>query len=272
MMETVFVAVGVIAFSYALYNYLLSSSKVLPTISVAFTPEEARVASSRTGQHSNDHNRKNNTSSTSTETNGTSKLTVREEMPLVVDTEPEVVQCYDPCTGECIGTVENMSTEMVGRKVELAREAQKKWRESTFNQRKEVMQVLLQYYSSKENQKQICQIIVRDSGKTMLDSVLGEIIPTCEKLRWMISQGEGILKPSYRTNFLKGQNGLMTIHKQAVVEYEPLGVLGVIAPFNYPCHNLLNHIISGLFAGTFLCLGCLSSELCSRKRSRDQGQ
>lgn len=29
----------------------------------------------------------------------------------------------------------------------------------------------------------------------------------------------------------------------------PLGVIGVIAPWNYPFHNVYNHIISGIFAG-----------------------
>ena len=39
------------------------------------------------------------------------------------------------------------------------------------------------------------------------------------------------------------------VHKTAYVEYVPLGVLGVIAPWNYPFHNMLNHVISGLFSG-----------------------
>lgn len=29
----------------------------------------------------------------------------------------------------------------------------------------------------------------------------------------------------------------------------PLGVIGVIAPWNYPFHNVYNHIVSGIFAG-----------------------
>ena len=41
----------------------------------------------------------------------------------------------------------------------------------------------------------------------------------------------------------------MMVHKTAYVEYVPLGVIGVIAPWNYPFHNMLNHVISGLFSG-----------------------
>lgn len=39
------------------------------------------------------------------------------------------------------------------------------------------------------------------------------------------------------------------VHKTAYVEYVPFGVLAVIAPWNYPFHNLINHIISGIFSG-----------------------
>lgn len=34
------------------------------------------------------------------------------------------------------------------------------------------------------------------------------------------------------------------MHKTAYVEYRPLGVLGVIAPWNYPFHNMFNHVVS----------------------------
>ena len=66
---------------------------------------------------------------------------------------------------------------------------------------------------------------------------------TCEKIRCINSLGELWLQKSYRPT------GPMMVHKTAYVEYVPLGVLGVIAPWNYPFHNLMNHVISGLFAG-----------------------
>ena len=36
-------------------------------------------------------------------------------------------------------------------------------------------------------------------------------------------------------------------YKTATVTFEPLGAT-LTAPFNYPFHNLVNHVISGLFA------------------------
>jgi acyl-CoA reductase-like NAD-dependent aldehyde dehydrogenase len=78
---------------------------------------------------------------------------------------------------------------------------------------------------------------------TELDALLGEVLTTCEKIRCICSEGEGWLRSSSR------KPGPLMVHKSAYVEYSPLGVLGVIAPWNYPFHNVYNHIVSGIFAG-----------------------
>jgi acyl-CoA reductase-like NAD-dependent aldehyde dehydrogenase len=85
--------------------------------------------------------------------------------------------------------------------------------------------------------------IVFHTGKPKVDALLGEVMTTCEKIRCINFNGEEWLQPSYRPV------GPMMAHKRAYVEYVPYGVLGVIAPWNYPFHNMLNHVISGIFSG-----------------------
>lgn len=155
---------------------------------------------------------------------------------------PGKLQCYDPSTMEHIGEVDDMTAEQVEAVIMKAKKAQKSWSKTTFEQRRQVMRYLLKYFIDRADS--VATVSVRDSGKTMLCAVLGEVVPTAEKLRWIIANGEEILKPSYR-----GGQGLLTMHKTGRVEYKPVGVIGVAAPFNYPCHNMMNHIISGLFAG-----------------------
>lgn len=54
-----------------------------------------------------------------------------------------------------------------------------------------------------EHQEEICRIACLDSGKTMIDAALGEILVTIEKLSWTLKHGEKALRPSRRpTNFL----------------------------------------------------------------------
>ncbi|RWW06046.1 hypothetical protein GW17_00030652 [Ensete ventricosum] len=47
-----------------------------------------------------------------------------------------------------------------------------------------------------------CRISSRDTGKTMVDASLGEIMTTCEKITWLLSEGEKWLKPEYRLHYL----------------------------------------------------------------------
>lgn len=89
---------------------------------------------------------------------------------------------------------------------------------------------------------ELCDTIVRDSGKTRENAMLGEIWPVCEKLRWTLRHGEKHLRPE------RVSSGLMA-HKKARIEFSPLGVVGVISPWNYPLQNVLGPVIPALFAG-----------------------
>ena len=43
-------------------------------------------------------------------------------------------------------------------------------------------------------------------------------------------------------------SGLL-VHKRATIEYQPLGVIGVICPWNFPLQNVLGPTIPALMAG-----------------------
>jgi acyl-CoA reductase-like NAD-dependent aldehyde dehydrogenase len=154
---------------------------------------------------------------------------------------PRTIRCFDPSTRQFLGTVPAMSRDEVHAACGRARAAQEKWAQTTFRERRRVLRVLQDYIL--DNMDAIARASCRDSGKTMVDASLGEVLTTCEKIRWTLSSGEAALAPEYRST------SLVTAHKRARVEYHPLGVLGIIAPWNYPFHNVYGHIISALFAG-----------------------
>jgi acyl-CoA reductase-like NAD-dependent aldehyde dehydrogenase len=94
-----------------------------------------------------------------------------------------------------------------------------------------------------ENQEEICRVACLDSGKTMIDASLGEILVTVEKLRWTILHGEKALVPSRRPT------NLLMSYKKNTVKYEPLGVVAALVSWNYPFHNLIGPMISAIFSG-----------------------
>jgi len=155
-----------------------------------------------------------------------SNLRVDPAMPLKLTERPGKLQCWDPCTAMWLGEVDDMTSEQVRDACLRAKAAQAKWATTSFATRRRFLEILLKY--TLDNMETICRVSMRDSGKVEMDATLGEIVPTVEKIRWIIAEGEAILQPSKRF----GQ-GLMTMHKAARVEYKPVGVIGVFAPFNY---------------------------------------
>lgn len=154
---------------------------------------------------------------------------------------PEKVQCYEPATMKYLGFCPALRPDEVREHVAQARKAQKIWARSSFKQRRQFLRILLKYII--EHQELICEISSRDTGKTMVDASLGEIMTTCEKITWLLSEGERWLKPEYRST------GRSMLHKTAKVEFHPLGVIGAIVSWNYPFHNIFNPMLAAVFSG-----------------------
>nr|XP_010921480.1 aldehyde dehydrogenase 22A1 isoform X1 [Elaeis guineensis]XP_029120415.1 aldehyde dehydrogenase 22A1 isoform X1 [Elaeis guineensis] len=155
--------------------------------------------------------------------------------------QTDKVQCYEPATMKYLGYFPALTPDEVKEHVAQARKAQKIWAESSFKQRRQFLRILLKYII--EHQELICEISSRDTGKTMVDASLGEIMTTCEKITWLLAEGEKWLKPEYRSS------GRSMLHKRAKVEFYPLGVIGAIVSWNYPFHNVFNPMLAAVFSG-----------------------
>ena len=157
-------------------------------------------------------------------------------------TPPAMIPCFDPATGEALGEVAVDSPDAVRAAVKASREAQRKWRTSSFAERRKVLGHILDHLVDQADE--LVDFVVRDSGKTRENAMLGEIWPVAEKLRWTMGQGEKHLKPE------RVSSGLFP-HKKALIEFYPLGVVGIIAPWNYPLQNILGPAIPALFFATY---------------------
>ncbi|RDL36527.1 putative aldehyde dehydrogenase-like protein C21C3 [Venustampulla echinocandica] len=151
------------------------------------------------------------------------------------------IQCYAPATGEFLGFVNPSTAEGIDRAIEKTQAAQDKWVRTTFSQRRQVLRCIQAFVM--ENQEEICRIACLDSGKTMVDATLGEILVTVEKLRWTILHGEKALQPSRRPT------NLLMAYKKNTVQYDPLGIVAALVSWNYPVHNLIGPMISAIFSG-----------------------
>jgi acyl-CoA reductase-like NAD-dependent aldehyde dehydrogenase len=150
------------------------------------------------------------------------------------------IPCTDPATGERLGEVPALTPDEVRERIARARKAQIEWALAPYSERRRVLARLLELLLDEADS--LCAEICRDAGKTLHNAILGEIWPIAEKLRWHIRSGEKHLRSEVRSS------GLL-VHKRARVEYHPLGVIGVITPWNFPLQNILGPTIPALFAG-----------------------
>ncbi|KAK3383626.1 Aldehyde/histidinol dehydrogenase [Lasiosphaeria ovina] len=163
------------------------------------------------------------------------------EKPAIKVSGSTAIQCYAPATGQFLGLVNPSTPNAIDRAIEQAQEAQTAWAKTSFRDRRAVLRSMLQHVL--DNQEEICRVACLDSGKTMVDAQLGEILTTAEKLTWTIKHGERALRPSRRPT------NLLMAYKRNTVHYEPLGVVAALVSWNYPFHNLVGPAISALFAG-----------------------
>jgi acyl-CoA reductase-like NAD-dependent aldehyde dehydrogenase len=154
---------------------------------------------------------------------------------------PRTFPCFDPATGESLGDAPVLSPEEVRARVARARAAADAgWSASPFAERRRVLRAVLDHVL--DHADELCRLISRDSGKTLENAMLGEIWPVCEKLRHTIATGERDLQPE------PVSSGLL-VHKRARIEFQPLGVIGVICPWNFPLQNVLGPTVPALMAG-----------------------
>ncbi|RIA93917.1 Aldehyde/histidinol dehydrogenase [Glomus cerebriforme] len=154
---------------------------------------------------------------------------------------PGYITCYDPATGQLLDMIRAHTEDDVKEALKKARNAQQKWIKTTFSERKRVLKSLLNFII--DNQEEICLVSSRDTGKTLIDGKFGEVLTTCEKIRWTINHGEKALTTEYR------EASPILAYKSAKIEYHPLGVVAALVSWNYPFHNAFVPIISSLFVG-----------------------
>ena len=95
-----------------------------------------------------------------------------------------------------------------------------------------------------DHSDEIAELISREQGKPRLESYTMELLPTIDALHWCADNGPRILADEpipYPQLMLK--------QKKSKFVYEPIGVVGVIAPWNYPWSIPFGEVAIALMAG-----------------------
>ncbi len=148
----------------------------------------------------------------------------------------------NPATGEIIATVPSLSPEDVKAIVARAREAQPGWEELGFDGRAQVLRRAQKWVT--DNAARIIDVIVSETGKTREDAQLAEISYAASAFGFWAK-----MAPEYLADERVRSSNLFVKGAKLVVRYQPLGVVGVIGPWNFPLTNSFGDCIPALAAG-----------------------
>jgi acyl-CoA reductase-like NAD-dependent aldehyde dehydrogenase len=157
--------------------------------------------------------------------------------------EPEVKTTFDsldPATDEVVGTYPIHTEQDVAEAVVRGREAAGWWAGLGFAGRAERLRKWKGVITRRAGQ--LAEIVHAETGKPHADAMI-EIVLAIDHTAWAGKNARKVLGPQKR------KAGLLMSNHAATVEYQPLGVIGVIGPWNYPVFTPMGSIIYALAAG-----------------------
>ncbi len=145
-----------------------------------------------------------------------------------------------PVTGELVGTFPVHTAEDVRAAVAKARAAQQWWADLGFAGRRKRIARWISWIA--KHSDEICELGYRETGKPRGD-VQFELVASLEDLRWAAAHAEKVLGER------RVAPGMAMVNFDARLSYEPLGVAGVIAPWNFPIYTVYCGLAYALAAG-----------------------
>ncbi|WP_051133319.1 aldehyde dehydrogenase family protein [Nocardia paucivorans] len=154
--------------------------------------------------------------------------------------EEAVLTSVDPATGATLATYPIADEEAVRAAVAKARAAAPAWEQLGFDGRRKALLRWSGRLVAKSDE--FCELIHAENGKPLDDAFL-ELMLALEHIAWAAKHAKKVLAPQ------KVPTGPLMSNFSARIEYRPLGVIGVIGPWNYPVYTPNGSIAYALAAG-----------------------
>lgn len=123
-----------------------------------------------------------------------------------------------------------------------ARAAQRGWAATPLRARIECFRGLPEWIAAQADE--LAATVAGATGKTLFDALSAEVLPSALAADHCLRRAEGYLKPQR----LRG-GSLLALNKRSMLHRAPWGVVGIIAPWNYPLSIPVFDIIAALMCG-----------------------
>ena len=147
-----------------------------------------------------------------------------------------------PVTLESIGEFDAATAAEVQDAVSRARKAQREWARTSFAERAKVLWRWVDVIV--ERQDDIIDLVVKETGKARYEAIAMEVMAPCMQISHYAKRGAKYLQTRKRR-----PTGVMRFTKKVSLVYQPLGVIGLITPWNGPIALVTNPLAQALMAG-----------------------
>ena len=149
-------------------------------------------------------------------------------------------ESLNPANGDVVGVHPRTSAAEVEAAVERAHGAAEWWSALAFDERAEYLNKWKGVITRRI--AELADVLHQEMGKPHGDAQL-EIVIAIDHIAWAAKHAKKVLGPK------KVSPGLLMANQKATVQYKPLGVIGVIGPWNYPVFTPIGSIAYALAAG-----------------------
>ncbi len=161
-------------------------------------------------------------------------------MTLAEDRLAVTFESMEPATGDVYATFPIQSAVEVQAAVARAKAATTWWQELGFPGRKERLNAWKAILAKR--MPELAEIMHKENGKPVGDAQL-ELLLAIDHIAWAAKNAPRVLGSR------KVSAGMLMANQAASLEYQPLGVVGVIGPWNYPVFTPMGSIAYALAAG-----------------------
>jgi acyl-CoA reductase-like NAD-dependent aldehyde dehydrogenase len=156
--------------------------------------------------------------------------------------ETQTIQVRSPATLATIKELPTASTAAVAEAVERGRKAQAVWRTWSFADRAKLLYRFRDLLI--DEQERLADILVSESGKPRGEVYGNELFYLCDVIGFWAKNAAKFLEPEKIRPHL-----LMFKTKKVISEHHPMGVVGIISPWNFPLVLTAGDAMPALMAG-----------------------
>ncbi len=157
------------------------------------------------------------------------------------------LRVVNPATLEVVGTVAATDPAAVQGLVDEAAAAAERWAASSWAERRALLARVGEAMLDRADE--IADTVVAETGKPRTEAFTTELFPALDAVAWLVKHAADVLAPE-KLRYPQ----LQLLHKRAALRYEPLGVVAVIAPWNFPFAIPFTQVAYALAAGNAVVL------------------